>query len=146
MELLISDMESGSIRTVSITKLKLITTVEHAALRLDQALADFLTERLKRPVSKAKARKLIMAGAVHLRGQRARIPSQGLLPGAGIAVSVHLTRLLSDSTSRDRPFEVTPDRILFEDEDLIVVDKPAGLPSQPTVDEARDNLFAAVCG
>jgi 23S rRNA pseudouridine1911/1915/1917 synthase len=129
---------------VSITKLKLITTVEHAALRLDQAIADFLTESLKRPVSKAKARKLIMAGAVHVRGQRARIPSQGLLPGAEIAVSVDLTRLFSDSTSRDRPFEVIPDRILFEDEDLIVVDKPAGLPSQPTVDEARDNLFAAV--
>ena len=85
-----------------------------------------------------------MAGAVHLRGRRARIPSQGLLPGSEIAVYVDVTRLFGDSTSRDRPFEVTPDRILFEDEDLIVIDKPSGLPSQPTVDEARDNLFAAV--
>ena len=35
--------------------------------------------------------------------------------------------------------------ILYEDEDLIVVDKPAGLPSQPTPDPARDNAYAAVC-
>jgi RluA family pseudouridine synthase len=39
---------------------------------------------------------------------------------------------------------VTAERILFEDEDLIAIDKPSGLPAQPTVDEARDNLLAAV--
>ena len=33
---------------------------------------------------------------------------------------------------------------MFEDEDLIVIDKPPGLPAQPTLDKARDNLFAAV--
>jgi len=129
---------------VSITRLKLRTTVEHAAQRLDQVLAEFLTEKLKRSVSKAKTRKLIMAGAVQVHGQRAWIPSQGLLPGAEIQVYVDVTRLFDDSTSRDRPFEVTPDRILFEDEDLIAIDKPSGLPAQPTVDEGRDNLFAAI--
>jgi len=144
MEFAFSDIENGSIRSVSITKLKLITSSDHARLRLDEVLADFLTKRLKRSVSKAKVRKLIMAGAVHLRGQRARFPSLGLLPGAEIEVHVDLLRLFGDSTSRDRPFEVTADRILFEDEDLIAIDKPYGLPSQPTVDETRDNLFAAV--
>jgi 23S rRNA pseudouridine1911/1915/1917 synthase len=144
MEFAFSDIENGSIRSVSITKLKLITSSDHAGLRLDEVLADFLTERLKRSVSKAKVRKLIMAGAVHRRGQRTRIPSQGLLPGVEIEVHLDLARLFGDSTSRDRPFEVTADRILFEDEDLIAIDKPYGLPAQPTVDETRDNLFAAV--
>jgi 23S rRNA pseudouridine1911/1915/1917 synthase len=144
MELAFGDIENGSIRRVSITKLKLITGSNHAGLRIDEVLADFLTERLKRSVSKAKVRKLMMAGAVHLRGQRARIPSQGLLPGAEIEVHVDVPRLFGDATSRDRPFEVTAGRILFEDEDLIAIDKPYGLPSQPTVDETRDNLFAAV--
>ncbi|OFZ18283.1 MAG: hypothetical protein A2X94_07470 [Bdellovibrionales bacterium GWB1_55_8] len=37
-----------------------------------------------------------------------------------------------------------PDRILYEDDDLIIVNKPAKLPTQPTLDESRDNLFAAV--
>jgi 23S rRNA pseudouridine1911/1915/1917 synthase len=129
---------------VSITKLNLITTPEHTAQRLDEAVADFLTEELKRPVSKAKARKLIMAGAVLVRRRRTTIPSQSLLPGAEIEVHVDVARLFGDSTSRDRPFEVTPDRILFEDDDLIAIDKPAGLPSHPTVDEARDSLVAAL--
>jgi len=52
--------------------------------------------------------------------------------------------LFGDATSRDRPFELTTDRILFEDEDLIAIDKPDGLPAQPTADEGRDSLFAAV--
>src|SRR5262249_43450349 len=144
MELAFGDIENGSIRRVSITKLKLIAGSDHAGLRIDEVLADFLTERLKRSVSKAKVRKLMMAGAVQLPGQRARIPSQGLLPGAEIEVHVDVVRLLGDATSRDRPFEVTAGRILFEDKDLIAIDKPYGLPSQPTVDATRDNLFAAV--
>ena len=35
-------------------------------------------------------------------------------------------------------------RILYEDNHLLVVNKPAGLPTQPTLDEARENLYAAV--
>jgi 23S rRNA pseudouridine1911/1915/1917 synthase len=144
MEFAFSDIGNGSIRSVSITKLKLITTSDHAGRRLDEALADFLTQQLKRVVSKAKTRKLIIAGAVRLRGQQARIPSQGLRPGTEVEVHVDVARLFGDSTSRDRPFEVTSDRILFEDEDLIAIDKPSGLPAHPTADEARDSLFSAV--
>jgi RluA family pseudouridine synthase len=129
---------------VSITKLKLIATHNHQTQRLDQALAGLLTDKLKRPVSKAKARKLIMAGAVQLHGRRATIPSQGLLPGTAIQVQVDVARLFGDSTSRDRVFEVTSERVLFEDDDLIAIDKPYGLPAQPTVDQARDNLLAAL--
>jgi RluA family pseudouridine synthase len=61
-----------------------------------------------------------------------------------IEAHIDLPKLFEDSTSRDTKFELTKDRVLFEDEDLIVVDKPAGLPTHPTADEARDNLFAAV--
>jgi RluA family pseudouridine synthase len=54
---------------------------------------------------------------------------------------------LADFASQERAaaaFEFRPEDILFEDDDLIVVNKPPGLPTQPTLDEARDNLFAAV--
>jgi 23S rRNA pseudouridine955/2504/2580 synthase len=34
-----------------------------------------------------------------------------------------------------------PLEILFEDSDIILVNKPAGLPSQPTVDKRRPDLF-----
>jgi RluA family pseudouridine synthase len=127
---------------VPLTKLTLITTDQHT--RLDETLADWLTKELARPVSKAKARKLIMAGAVLLNGQRLRIAAQGLKPGSRLEAQVDTAKLFADSTARDQAFELTADRILFEDDDLIVVDKPAGLPSHPTLDESRDNLLAAV--
>ena len=125
-------------------KLKLITTGEHSAERLDVTLAAWLPEVLGRPVSKAKVRKLIMAGAVHLNGRPVRIPSVALRSGARIEAHIDAEKLFEDSTTRDREFELSADRILFEDEDLIVIDKPPGLPSQPTVDTSRNNLFAAL--
>jgi len=85
-----------------------------------------------------------MAGAIRLNGRPLRIASKTLSPGATIEAHIDVARLFEDSTSRDKTFELTIDRILFEDDDLIVVDKPACFPSQPTVDQVRDNLFAAV--
>jgi RluA family pseudouridine synthase len=117
---------------------------ENAEKPFIEALAEWLTKVLERPVSKAKARKLIVAGAVSLNGRRATVASQSLSSGTAIEARIDLEKLFGNSTSRDREFEVTADRILFEDDDLIFIDKPAGLPSQPTVDETRDNLFAAV--
>jgi 23S rRNA pseudouridine1911/1915/1917 synthase len=124
--------------------LKLVVTAEHSKKPLNLALADWLPGALGRTVSKAKVRKLIMAGAVHLNGRSVRNPSIELTPGMSIEAHIDPAKLFEDLTSRDRKFELTPDRILFEDPDLIVVDKPSGLPAHPTSDEARDNLFAAV--
>jgi RluA family pseudouridine synthase len=41
-------------------------------------------------------------------------------------------------------FSWTPERVLFEDEWLLVVDKPAGLPTQPTLDESRASVFTTL--
>src|SRR5262245_46543825 len=126
---------------VPIKKIKLTTTGEHATKRLDHVLADWLPQVLGRPVPKAKSRKLIMAGAVSLNGRPLRIPSKTLSAGSTIEAHIDVEKLFEDATSHDKKFELTPDRVLFEDEDLIVIDKPSGLPSQPTLDKARDNLF-----
>jgi RluA family pseudouridine synthase len=40
-------------------------------------------------------------------------------------------------------FSLDPDRILFEDADLLAVDKPSGLVAHATVDPRRDHLIAA---
>jgi len=124
--------------------LKLIATREHNARRLDEVLTDWLTRVLERPVSRAKARKLFMAGAVFLDGQRVRVPSMQIVVGALIETHIDVAKLFSDATSHDMPFELKEKQILFEDEDLIAVDKPFGLPAHATLDESRDNLFAAV--
>jgi 23S rRNA pseudouridine1911/1915/1917 synthase len=129
---------------MSITKVTLTTTGEHAAKRLNDALADWLPRVLERPVARAKVRKLVMAGSVYLNGRQMRVPSKALSPGMTIEARIDLEKLFHDSTSRDRPFELTANRVLFEDGDLIVVDKPPGLPAHPTLDETRNNLFDAV--
>jgi 23S rRNA pseudouridine1911/1915/1917 synthase len=125
-------------------KLRFVAAAAHAEKRLDAVLAEWLPGALGRPVSKAKVRKLIMAGAVLVNGTRTRLASMALKAGVTIEVHVDPVKLFEDLTARDKKFELTPDRILFEDDDLLVVNKPPGLPSQPTLDETRDNLLAAV--
>ncbi len=113
--------------------------------RLDQVLARGLGRELKREFSKAKARKLIVAGAVYLNGKRVRIASKTLLPGAKLETYLDEQKLFdSEGVAQDRGFEMTRDSILFEDDDLILVNKPPGLPTQPTIDEARANLYQTV--
>jgi RluA family pseudouridine synthase len=130
---------------MAIRKLVFQATQAHRGLRLDHALGSWLPERLGRELSKAKTRKLIVAGAVYLNGRRVRIASKELLPGARIEVYLDEARLLeTDGPSRDKPFVMEEGRILYEDDCLIAIDKPAGLPTQPTLDEARSNAFAAL--
>ncbi len=112
--------------------------------RLDQVLAEWLPEALTRPVSKAKCRKLVVAGAVYLNGKRVRIASKTLLLNARIEVFVDPAKLFDDSRSKDLAFKMEGSQILFEDEWLIAVNKPSGLPTQPTLDDARENLFATI--
>ena len=126
-------------------KLSLRITTAHQGMRLDQALALLLPDALGQPLSKAKVRKLIVAGAVYLNGTRVRIASKELRANAKVDAYVDLKKLLErEGPAADRTFRMDAARVLFEDEDLIAVDKPAGLPTQPTLDEARDNLFASV--
>ncbi len=129
---------------IFIKKLKLAITPAFAGKRLDFALPIWLSTALGRSVSKAKARKLIMAGMIRLNGRPVRLASKILAAGEALEAYVDVARLFDDAVSRDRKFELTPDRILFEDDDLIAVDKPPGLPSHPTVDESRQTLVSAV--
>lgn len=46
--------------------------------------------------------------------------------------------------SKTEKWSIRPTDVLYEDDHLIVINKPAGLPSQPTPDPDRDNAFAAV--
>jgi RluA family pseudouridine synthase len=126
-------------------KYTLKTTLEQRGQRLDLVLSEWLPRALSQPVSKAKARKLIVAGAVYLNGRRVRIASKELMPNAQVDAYIDLKKLFEeDGRARDHVFEMTSDRILFEDDFLIVVNKPPGLPTQPTLDEARDNLFGSI--
>lgn len=47
---------------------------------------------------------------------------------------------------REPVFTLAKDQIIYEDQDIVVLDKPAGLPTQPTLKNFEDNLHgAAIC-
>ncbi|MBC7692056.1 MAG: RluA family pseudouridine synthase [Methylotenera sp.] len=129
---------------MAIKKFLLKTTIEHKGKRLDQVLSEWLPIALAQPVSKAKARKLVVAGGIYLNGKRVRIASKELQVNARVEAFVDLAKLNSDGPQTDILFNMQESDVLFEDQYIIAVNKPAGLPTQPTVDEARANLFAAV--
>jgi len=129
---------------MALQKFRFKVPPEMAGLRLDDALIALLKGKL---TSKAQARKLIVAGAVYLNGRRVRIASKPVIVGASIEAMVDFAKLetgAQKSVSHRQGWELGPDSVLFEDDYLIAINKPAGLPTQPTLDEARLNLFAAL--
>jgi RluA family pseudouridine synthase len=120
-----------------------------AGVRLDHFLAEALPKALERGVSRAQVRRLIMSGLVSRNGRRECIASYELREGTRVEVFLDPAKFdtggaagMRQTTLKD--FVWTPERILFEDEWLIVVDKPAGLPTQPTVDVARASVFGTL--
>ena len=119
------------------------------AVKLDELLYAELPARLKAilgdsEVSRSKIRRLIIAGVVTVNGRQARIPSSGVPSGASVSVSIDTERFSFEKQPDDIAFEMSPERILFEDDDIIVVDKPAGIPTEATIVASRDHLHAAL--
>jgi 23S rRNA pseudouridine1911/1915/1917 synthase len=126
-------------------KLDLKVAPEYAQMRLDQFLAELLPGLLSRAVSKAQVRKLIVAGAVYLNRKRVRIASKELIPGARVEVWWDERKIEGQAMRGSlKTFDLTPEHILYRDEWLMIISKPAGIPTQPTLDEARVNAFAEV--
>ncbi|MEK6705820.1 MAG: RluA family pseudouridine synthase [Bdellovibrionota bacterium] len=129
---------------MSLKKITFKTTKAHSQMRLDQVLSEELPAKLGQPVSKSSIRKLIVAGAVYVEKKRTRIASRIIPPQRMINIWIDEHKLFSSGRWLFRPFDMTQEHILYEDEYIIAIDKPPHLPTQPTLDEARDNLFAAL--
>jgi 23S rRNA pseudouridine1911/1915/1917 synthase len=109
-----------------------------ARLRLDQVLVRRVTivSRLSRTV----AQRWIEAGIVTVDGRLARRPSDRVREDASIAVA-----LPPDAILRSVPEpEEAPLDILFEDEHLIALNKPAGVVVHPTYKRLSGTLLNAV--
>jgi 23S rRNA pseudouridine1911/1915/1917 synthase len=105
-------------------------------LRLDQAIA-LSPEAIEHKISRTLIRKLLIAGAVYVNGKRVRVASRPLRGGE--VIDIYWDK--EQSPQKLSADKFLPLRVLYEDEAIICFDKPAGLPTQPTVDEARANLF-----
>ncbi|MET0404333.1 MAG: RluA family pseudouridine synthase [Cystobacter sp.] len=104
-------------------------------LQAGRPLAEVLAEVLGLP--RAEVERLVGVGAVYVGGRRSR--DAGARLGAEQVVTVVLEEggqspLAEVSTPRLEP------RILFEDDQLVAVDKPAGMTAQPTEGRVGDSL------
>ncbi|MBI3542411.1 MAG: hypothetical protein HY075_03940 [Deltaproteobacteria bacterium] len=107
-----------------------------AGMRLDQAIAQS-PDAAELKLSRTLIRKLLVAGAIYVNGKRIRVASRSVRGGETIDIYYDRERAPEKAPAE----KFLPLRVLYEDEAVICFDKPAGLPTQPTVDEARANLF-----
>jgi 23S rRNA pseudouridine1911/1915/1917 synthase len=117
---------------------------EAAGLRLDQCLA-----RCVPGLSRRTARIALDLGGVFIDNKRVKVAGRTVYPGQ--QVRVHLGTAFAtatkatgrDARARDEA-KLPPPQILFEDEHVIAVLKPAGLLSAPTPESDRNNLVSVL--
>lgn len=115
------DPEAGKLLSLR-TRLRLIVAPDEAELRLDHFLAKRCPWR-----SRTKIEQLIEDGQVELAGRRAR-PSRRVRAGETVVVLLPRPKRERDLVERGEGLELA---LLHEDEGLIAVDKPAGIPVHP---------------
>jgi len=112
-------------------------SADHDGERLDA----FLARRCEQELSRSAAHKLIVDGLVTVNGALSK-PSHRLSGGDGVVV-----HLPPPEVATLEP-EAIPLRIVYQDEDVIVVDKPPGLTVHPAAGHRHGtlvNALLAVC-
>lgn len=131
----------GRLAHVPPRKVRISVRSEHDGLRLDQILAAEVAD-----LSRRKARTLLEIGGVFLDGKRVKVASR--VPRCGQVIDLTLGSALRDATTtlgrdaRRRDDARLPSlQVVHEDDEVIVVDKPAGLHTVPTPESDRGNLL-----
>jgi len=125
--------------TVPHTLHRIVAGSADAGERLDRFLARSLAETL----SRMRLKSLIETGQVTKSGATLREPSHRVKPGDSFEVAVPAP------VAAEPLGQAIPLSILYEDADLIVVDKPAGLvvhPAPGNADGTLVNALIAHCG
>ncbi len=107
-----------------------VTTDPHEQ-RLDQFLAHSSIE-----LSRGAVKKIIDLGGVHINGRRVRSCSTSIRRGD--SVEVYIDHLPLD------PYRLIESDILFQDQYIIVINKPALIDTQPTHARFKGTLFEAL--
>lgn len=111
---------------------KLELTADRPGERLDVFLA-----RLARDLSRSQARRLIDDGLVTVDGRQER-PSHRLAAGARVVATLPPSEVAKLEAER------IPLAIIYQDEDIVVVDKPAGLTVHPAPGHPSGTLVNAL--
>jgi len=111
--------------------IRAVVRPEQAGLRLDHFIAADAGE-----LSRGMAKKLIDLGAVHLNNRRVRKCSLVLREHDSVVINIDglsMTIFILDDA-----------HVVYQDKHLLVVNKPAGVDSQPTPSRFKGTLYAAV--
>jgi 23S rRNA pseudouridine1911/1915/1917 synthase len=105
-----------------------------------QKLETLLTQSLNqlRQYLRAKPEQVLAQAHVYLREKKIVRHQIFVKKGTIVSILVPETMLLKPC------FELTESQIAYEDNEIIVVDKPPGLPTQSTQVPGEDHLFASV--
>lgn len=113
-------------------------------IRLDEFLRLELPEKLHKDCSNSKIRRLIVAGAVKVNNNSVVRPGFELRGKSTVSVQFDSEKFFFEKQPDDIQFTVTEKDILFEDDNLIFVNKPAFFPVEQTIVGNRANLHDAV--
>lgn len=115
-----------------------VATVSTLSLTVPEELAgerlDVVVARLAPRISRRQARRLVDDGAVFVDGKRVQVCSRAMRGGSVVEVAV--------PAGAPRP-RAQPG-IVRLDAELVVADKPAGVPTEPTREGSRGTLQAAL--
>lgn len=110
----------------------------HAVLESVEITADHTV------FSNSKIRRLIVAGAVKVNGRAVNRPAFELRGKSIVEVLFDPERFFYEKQPEDASFEMSDAAVLFEDDNLIFVNKPADFPVEQTITGNRANLHDAV--
>ena len=125
---------------ISAEKFRVRVTKEDTGMRLDQFLAARVPD-----LSRRRARVLLEIGGVFVDRSRVKVASRKVKDGQLVEVvrggAIDRATKTTGKTARAKDASKLPDPVLlFEDEEIIVVSKPAGLLTAPTPESDRGNL------
>ncbi|MFI4987093.1 MAG: RluA family pseudouridine synthase [Alphaproteobacteria bacterium] len=129
-----SDIAAGS----SEVNYQVAAAAEHAGMRLDAFLALALPA-----LSRSRLKRLILEGCVRSAGKAA------CAPAAKVKAGQIFTILVPASVEARPAAQALPLAVVYEDQHLIVIDKPAGLvvhPAAGNADRTLVNALLAHCG
>jgi 23S rRNA pseudouridine1911/1915/1917 synthase len=133
------DLSSMSSKNLSQqTQKSVIVTGDEAGARLDRVLATYIAE-----LSRSRLKALIEAGAVTVDGRTIRDPSHRVNAGGAIMLDMPKAQ-----PAAPQP-EAIPLKIVYEDDDIIVIDKPKNLVVHPAAGHWTGTLVNALiahCG
>src|SRR5258708_7216367 len=122
----------------TVTQKSIVVAAAQAGERLDRVLARYVAE-----LSRSRLKALIEAGAVTLDGHTIRDPNHRVNSGAAIAIDVPPQEPAKPAA------EAIPLRVIYEDDDIIVIDKPRNLVVHPAAGNWTGTLVNALiahCG